>query len=179
MSFPTTLPQSRIPDPMLAPPLRWGVMGTGWIADQFVRSVQAHTRQEIAAVGSRNLYSAQAFADSHGISKAHASYEELVADDTLDIIYIATPHTAHLDHAIMALNAGRHILIEKPMALSHAESAKIVSLVVRSHGLMVRSFLRNGRKHYGPGSSWKRHDPVDRQVNARIHREGRALSELQ
>lgn len=53
MPFPSTLPSSRVPDPMQAPPLRWGILGSGWIAEQFITSVRAHTRQQIAAIGSR------------------------------------------------------------------------------------------------------------------------------
>ena len=103
MSLPVTLPPSRIPDPMSAPPLRWGIMGTGWIADQFTRAVQAKTRQAIAAVGSRGPEGAHRFAARHGIATAHGSYEALVADDSLDVIYIATPHPSHRDHALLAL----------------------------------------------------------------------------
>lgn len=140
MGFPTALPQSRIPDPMHAPALRWGIMGTGWIADHFVRSVLAHTRQQIAAVGSRGAESAGAFAKRHGIATAHSSYQALVEDDGIDVIYIATPHIAHRDHALMALEAGRHVLVEKPMALDHAQAAEIVE-TARARGLFLAEAL--------------------------------------
>lgn len=136
MTFPAKLPQSRIPDPMEAPALRWGIMGTGWIADQFIRSVQAHTRQVIAAVGSRSKTSAGTFAARYGIETAHLSYESLVQDDSLDLIYVATPHTAHRDHALMALEAGRNVFVEKPMALDHAQASEIAAAAA-SRGLFL------------------------------------------
>ena len=123
MAFPTALPPSRVPDPMDAPPLRWGILGSGWIAEQFIRSTRAHTRQQIAAVGSRSAGKAQAFARDWQIDTAHASYEALVADASLDVIYVATPHNLHHRHVLMALKAGRHVLVEKPMALDHAQAA--------------------------------------------------------
>lgn len=109
---------------------------TGWIADQFVRSVIAHTRQVIAAVGSRSQKSASVFADLYGIATAYPSYEALVQDESLDVIYVATPHTVHRDHALMALKSGRNVLVEKPIALSHAQAQEIVA-TARQRGLFV------------------------------------------
>ncbi|WP_198731886.1 Gfo/Idh/MocA family protein [Paracoccus tegillarcae] len=131
MAFPTELPVSRVPDPMQAPALRWGILGGGWIAEQFIQSVRAHTRQEIAAVGSRSQDKADAFARKWQIGTAHGSYASLVADDTLDVIYVATPHNMHHRHAMMALDAGRNVLVEKPMALDHAQAAEMVALAQR------------------------------------------------
>ena len=136
MAFPTALPPSRVPDPMDAPPLRWGILGSGWIAEQFIRSTRAHTRQQIAAVGSRSAGKAQAFARDWQIDTAHASYEALVADASLDVIYVATPHNLHHRHVLMALKAGRHVLVEKPMALDHAQAAEMVALA-RAKGLFL------------------------------------------
>lgn len=140
MRFPKSLPPSRIPDPMDAPPLRWGVLGTGWIAGQFIASVRAHTRQEIAAIGSRKADTARDFAQEWGIPRAHASYEDLVGDGGLDVIYVATPHNLHRDHALMALEAGRNVLVEKPMALDHAQAAEMVALA-RAKGLFLAEAL--------------------------------------
>lgn len=131
MAFPNALPASRIPDPMQAPALRWGILGSGWIAEQFIRSVRAHTRQEIAAVGSRSPDKADSFAHNWDIAHAYGSYEELVADDSLDVIYVATPHNMHHAHVLLALNAGRNVLVEKPMALDHAQAAEMVAVARR------------------------------------------------
>lgn len=140
MAFPAALPASRIRDPMEAPPLRWGILGTGWIAGQFIASTRAHTRQQIAAVGSRSPDSAAAFAGQWNIPRAHGSYADLVGDDSLDVIYVATPHNLHRDHVLMALDAGRNVLVEKPMALDHAQAAGMAALA-RAKGLFLAEAL--------------------------------------
>jgi predicted dehydrogenase len=127
MTFPTALPTPRTPDSMDAPVLRWAILGPGWIAEQLVASLQAHTRQEIVAVGSRSLDRAQAFARRHGIATAVGSYETLVALDDVDIVYVATPHPSHLPHALLAMDAGKHVLVEKPIALSADEARQIAA----------------------------------------------------
>ena len=121
------LPSPRTPDPMSAPSLRWGVMGPGWIAERFVESLQAHTRQEVVAVGSRELTRAQGFAAGHAIPAAVGSYQELVHRDDVDVVYVATPHPAHLEHALLSLGAGKHVLVEKPIALSAAQAREIAA----------------------------------------------------
>ncbi|RJL06693.1 Gfo/Idh/MocA family protein [Paracoccus siganidrum] len=140
MTFPKSLPPSRVPDPMEAPVLRWGILGSGWIAEQFIASVRAHTRQEIAAIGSRSSDTAQAFARKWSIPRAHGSYEDLVGDDGLDVVYVATPHNLHRDHVLMALEAGRNVLVEKPMALDHAQAVEMVTLA-RARGLFLAEAL--------------------------------------
>ncbi|MFM9589275.1 Gfo/Idh/MocA family protein [Streptomyces scabiei] len=127
-AFPTALPAPRTPDPMDAPPLRWGVMGTGWIAERFVGSVRRHTRQRFTAVASRDASRAGEFADRHGVPRAYGSYEELAASADVDVVYVATEHMAHLDCARISLTAGKHTLVEKPLALDAAEAAEIARL---------------------------------------------------
>lgn len=131
MSFPSALPSARPIDN--APVLRWGILGTGWIADKFARSVRTHTRQVIAAVGSRSLGAAQSFAANHGISTAYGSYDELVADPSIDVVYVATPHTAHYRHSLLAIEAGKHVLVEKPMALDLAQAKEMVERARAKH----------------------------------------------
>ena len=130
----TSLPLPHTPDPMAAPPLRWGVLGPGWIAGETVGALRSRTGQRVTAVGSRTLSRAQAFADTHGIPRAHGSYEELVADPEVDIVYVATPHSEHRAHALLALEAGKHVLIEKAFARNAAEAGDIVAMA-RSRGL--------------------------------------------
>ena len=102
-AFPTALPAPRTPDSMAAPTLRWGVIGPGWIAERFVGSLQRHTRQHVLAVGSRDLDRSTAFAAKNGIDRAYGSYQELLADPDVDVVYIATPHNAHYPCALMSL----------------------------------------------------------------------------
>lgn len=114
-----------VEDPRSAPPLRWGVLGPGKISYRFVRETLAHTTQLVTAVGSRNLGRAQAFAHEFGIEAAYGSYESLLADDDVDIVYIATPHSEHLANAILALEAGKHALVEKPITRNEAEAREV------------------------------------------------------
>jgi predicted dehydrogenase len=107
--------------------LRWGILATGWIADLFVRDLQLTGRQ-VTAVGSRTQRGADSFAKRFNIPKAHGSYEALVSDHDVDIIYVATPNPMHADNALMALDAGKHVLIEKPFTINAAEARRIVDL---------------------------------------------------
>ncbi|WP_181780070.1 Gfo/Idh/MocA family protein [Pseudonocardia pini] len=121
------LPEPRIPDPRTAPVLRWGVLGTGWIAERFVDTVQRNTSQRFTAVGSRSQDAADRFAAGHGIARAHGSYAALVEDPQVDVVYVASPHTSHRDHALLALEAGKHVLVEKPLALDAAQAGEIAA----------------------------------------------------
>jgi predicted dehydrogenase len=113
---------------MDAPPLRWGVLGTGWIAGRFAAALRASTRQQVYAVGSRSLSSARQFAETAGAVRAYGSYDELVADGAVDVVYVATPHNHHHPHARLALEAGRHVVVEKPMGVSAAEARDLADL---------------------------------------------------
>jgi predicted dehydrogenase len=114
------------PDPMAAPPLRWGVLGTGWIAERFVASVRRHTRQVVAAVGSRSAATGARFAARHGIAAVH-DYRALAADPGVDVVYVATPHTLHREHALLAIDAGTHVLVEKPFTVNAREAEEVTA----------------------------------------------------
>lgn len=105
--------------------IRWGVLGTGGIAHTFVTDCRADG-VEFVAVGSRTLDRARAFAVEHGIRHAHGSYADLVADDDVDAIYVATPHTMHARDAIDAIGGGKHVLVEKPFTVTEAEARRVV-----------------------------------------------------
>jgi predicted dehydrogenase len=127
-AFPSALPAARTPDPMAAPALRWGVIGPGWIAERFTGSVHRHTRQQVLAVASRDLGRSTAFARKHGVDRAYGSYRELLADPDIDVVYIATPHNAHYPCALLSLQAGRHTLVEKPIALNATQATELAAL---------------------------------------------------
>ncbi|MGY6500946.1 MAG: Gfo/Idh/MocA family protein [Acidimicrobiales bacterium] len=97
--------------------LRWGLAGPGAIAGEMAAALATLDDAVAVAVGSRSLDRAERFASEHGIERAHGSYEELFADDAVDIIYVATPHSSHADLTIEALRAGRHVVCEKPLGL--------------------------------------------------------------
>lgn len=137
--MPTTTPRlapSTVPDPMEAPPLRWGILGPGGIANTFAAAVRAGTRGEVVAVGSRSAERAGEFARRHGAARSHGSYEALVADDGVDAVYVATPHSEHHEHALLALAAGKPVLVEKAFARSLAET-EVVLEAARAAGLFA------------------------------------------
>jgi predicted dehydrogenase len=119
------LPSPRTPDPHDAPVLRWGIIGPGWIAQRFTAALQKYTSQQVVAVGSRNQARADDFATQWSIPTAHASYQELVDNPAVDVVYVATPHTEHHACALAALAAGKHVLVEKPIAVNAMQAAEI------------------------------------------------------
>ena len=104
--------------------LRWGILATGGIAHAFTSDLRT-AGLTVSAVGSRRPDASRAFADQFAIPHAHGSYEELVADPDVDIVYIATPHPMHADNAVLALEAGKHVLIEKPFTLTGPEAERV------------------------------------------------------
>jgi predicted dehydrogenase len=116
--------------------LRWGILGTGGIAKAFAADLKTLSGHTLAAVGSRTLSSAQAFAGLYGVSRVHGSYEALVSDSEVDVVYVATPHPMHCPNALLALNAGKSVLVEKPFAMSAEEASEMVSLA-RKKGLFL------------------------------------------
>ncbi|MCU1554139.1 MAG: oxidoreductase [Arthrobacter sp.] len=116
-------------------PVRWGILGTGFIAD-LQASDLVDNGFTIQAVGSRTAASAAEFAAKFQIASAHGSYEDLVADPEVDVVYVSTPHPFHYENALLALNAGKHVLIEKPFAMNAGQAREIVDLA-ESKGLVA------------------------------------------
>ncbi|MPV37570.1 Gfo/Idh/MocA family protein [Georgenia subflava] len=128
MSAQATTPTLPVPpDPHDAPPLRWGILGAGGIANRFAREVPERSAQQVVAVGSRSLDRAAAFAATHGIGSVHGGYAELVADPQVDAVYVATPHSLHHEHALLALEAGKHVLVEKAFTRNAAEAREVLA----------------------------------------------------
>lgn len=107
--------------------LRWGILGAGGIARMQVGDMQQHG-YTVTAVAARDLAKAQAFADEFDIATAYGSYEELAADPGIDAIYIATVHPTHAATARLALEGGKHVLVEKPFTMDAAEARELVDL---------------------------------------------------
>jgi predicted dehydrogenase len=121
---------------MAGRPLRWGIIGTGGIAHAFARDLRLTESGVVVAVGSRSQDAADRFADELGIERRHAGYGSLVEDPDVDVVYVATPHPMHRDNAILALRAGKPVLVEKPFAMNAGEAAEIVA-VARETGLFA------------------------------------------
>lgn len=121
--------------------LRWGILGTGNIASRFASQVPASATGVLAAVGSRSQSSADAFGDKYDIPHRHASYDELLADDTVDAVYIATPHPLHPEWAIKAAEAGKHVLCEKPLAINRAWAAAMIEAAIRNDVFLMEAYM--------------------------------------
>jgi predicted dehydrogenase len=127
-------------------PVRWGILGTGGIARTFAKDLKLTDSGVVTAVGSRSRASADAFGAELDIPTRHGSYEALVADPDVDVIYVATPHPMHHDNAILALRAGKHVLVEKPFTMNADEAREVVA-AARETGLFAMEAM------------WTRHLP--------------------
>ena len=136
IEVPLQLPQARTPDPRTAPAIRWGILGPGGIAHAFADAVMTGTASEVVAVGSRSQERAQDFADEFGIERAYATYDDLVSDPDVDAVYVASPHSEHRDHALLALGAGKPVLVEKAFT-RNADEAREVFWAAKERGLLV------------------------------------------
>jgi D-xylose 1-dehydrogenase (NADP+, D-xylono-1,5-lactone-forming) len=122
--------------------LRWGVLGTGNIARQFADGVlKTGRRSQITAVGSRSPQSAQAFGQPREIAVVHGSYEALLADPQVDAIYNSLPNSLHHEWTIKALRAGKHVLCEKPFALTHSEAEEMFEEARQAKRVLVEAFM--------------------------------------
>lgn len=108
-------------------PIRWGILGAGAIAAKVGADIAATGRNTVHAVGARDRGRAEQFAAARGIPRAYGSYDDLVADPDVDVVYIATPHSHHHAHALLALQAGKPVLVEKAFAINAREAREIVA----------------------------------------------------
>jgi predicted dehydrogenase len=120
-------------------PVRWGIVGTGGIASAFVADLALLPECEVTAVGSRSQGTADAFGDRFDVAHRHASYQALVEDDDVDVVYVSTPHPGHYPAAAMALDAGKAVVCEKPFTLNAAEAAQLVSQARRKKAFLMEA----------------------------------------
>ena len=125
----------------MADKLAWGILGAGNIAKQFAKGVAASRTGTLAAVGSRSQDKADTFAKDFGIPTAHGSYEALLADPNVQAVYIATPHPHHAEWAIRAAEAKKHLLVEKPLAVNHAEAMAIIEAARANDVFLMEAFM--------------------------------------
>src|SRR5437868_4413706 len=110
--------------------LAWGILATGAIAHKFAQGLANCKSGKLLAVGSRSKESADKFGQEFGVPRRYGSYEELLADPQVQAVYIATPHPLHAKWAIRAAEAGKHLLVEKPIGINHAEAMAIVEAAI-------------------------------------------------
>ncbi|MCG6927999.1 MAG: Gfo/Idh/MocA family oxidoreductase [Acidobacteria bacterium] len=144
---------------LAAPRVRWGILGTGHIAGEFAMGLRRLPEAELVAIGSREAERGDRFAHAVGAPRAHGSYEALVGDPGVDVVYVATPNSEHRDHNRLALEAGKAVLCEKPFATSAAEAREVVALA-RAKGLFCMEAM------------WSRFVPLVGRAEALV-REGR------
>lgn len=108
--------------------IRWGILGTGYIARKFVEALSFIPDAELAAVGSRTKNSAGSFARHYKVPRAHATYQTLAEDPDLDVIYIATPNSLHHENCLAILRAGKPVLCEKPLMVNSKEAEEVIAL---------------------------------------------------
>jgi predicted dehydrogenase len=121
--------------------LRWGILGPGRIATRMVGAVAGCARGELVAVGSRDASRAARFTADHGIARSFGSYEALVASPDVDVIYIALPNHLHVPWTIRALEAGKHVLCEKPLALAAHDVDAIAAACERTGLIAAEGFM--------------------------------------
>jgi len=125
----------------------WGILGPGGIAKAFATDLKLLDGHSVAAVGSRTLKNAQDFVNTFG-GTAYGSYEALVADPSIDAIYVATPHPAHKDNVVLALNAGKPVLCEKPFAVNAKEAQEMVAAAQKNNVAMMEAMWSRFLPHY-------------------------------
>lgn len=118
--------------------MKWGILATGTIARKFAATVNQmkDPKERLAAVGSRNPEKAKAFAEEYGIPAFYDSYAKLVQDPEVEAVYVATPNSMHYEDCLMCLNAGKHVLCEKPFTVN-ADQARILYRTAEEKGLFI------------------------------------------
>jgi predicted dehydrogenase len=131
--------------------LRWGILGAGGIAATVGADIAASPNSAIVAVGARDAGRAAAFAADLGIPRSYGSYAELVADPEVDVVYVATTHGQHYEHALLAIEAGKAVLLEKPITINARQGREVVAAA-------------RARKQFLMEAMWMRLNPIVRRA---------------
>jgi predicted dehydrogenase len=121
--------------------LKWGIIGAGGIARVFANGLRFSKTGQLEAIASRSAGKADALADLFDVAKRYSSYEGLLADDTVDAVYISTIHPAHLEPVVMAAKAGKHILVEKPIAMNSTEVLTMLDAARLNDVFLMEAFM--------------------------------------
>lgn len=135
--------------------LKWGIIGLGTIAHQFAKDLMLVEEAELVAVASRNLEKAQEFAEIYHCKKAYDSYDALINDAEIDVLYIATPHNLHAALTIKALQNNKHVLCEKPIALNYNDALLMIEASKENNKFFMEAF-------------WTRFNPSFREAFSKI-----------
>ncbi|MEL6135593.1 MAG: Gfo/Idh/MocA family oxidoreductase, partial [Bacteroidota bacterium] len=118
----------------------WGILATGKIAGKFAEGLATLPDANRLAIGSRKKEHAEAFATTYGFQRSYGSYEALVQDPDIDIIYVATPHPYHLENTLLAIAHGKHVLCEKPLAINAAQAQQMID-AAKDNGVFLMEAL--------------------------------------
>lgn len=132
--------------------IRWGIISTGHISKKFATALSILPEAELAAVASRNMETAKEFAEKFNIPKAYSSYEALADDQEIDVIYIGTPHTFHLENSVMCMRKGKAVLCEKAFTINAAEAREMVRIAREENVFLMEAMI-------------PRHIPLVKKVN--------------
>ena len=132
--------------------MKLGILGAGGIASTMAKTVAGMKDVEAYAVAARDLGRAQVFAQKYEVKKAYGSYEEMLADDEVELVYIATPHSHHYLHAKMCLEAGKHVLCEKAFTVNAEQAQKLFDLAKEKKLLITEAI-------------WTRYMPSRKMIN--------------
>ncbi len=135
--------------------IRWGIVGLGNIAHQFAKDLLLVEGAELGAVASRNREKSQEFAKKYDCQKAYSSYDEIIKDPEIDILYIATPHSSHASLTIQALKHNKHVLCEKPIALNYNDALQMINVSKANNQFFMEAF-------------WTRFNPSFREAFSKI-----------
>ena len=135
--------------------IKWGIIGLGNIAHQFAKDLMLIEDAELTAVASRNLDKASAFAEKYDCKKAYDSYDAIINDAEIDILYIATPHNSHAALTIKALQNKKHVLCEKPIALNYNDALQMIKASKENNTFFMEAF-------------WTRFNPSFREAFSKI-----------
>jgi predicted dehydrogenase len=134
-------------EPPVGRPVRFGVVGTGGIAAAFTNDLRLLDDAEVVAVGSRSQESADAFAAAHGVDRAHPTYEGLLTDGGVDVVYVATPHPWHHPVAMQAIASGKAVLVEKPFTMTGDEAQDIADAARRTETFAMEAMWARFNPH--------------------------------
>jgi predicted dehydrogenase len=140
----------------MAQNVRWGILGPGFIAGMFAEDIAKTPGARCVAVASRDLGRAQAFAQKYEVPRNYGNYSSFATDPDIDIVYVATPHKQHFEHARMMLEGGKPVLLEKPFTLSAAEATALIAIA-------------KARKLFLMDAMWTLCNPLMRYLVARVN----------
>ena len=121
--------------------IRWGIISTGHISGKFAEALKLLPEAEISAVASRNLVTANRFAEKHGITKAYGSYSELANDPDIEVVYIGTPHSFHLENSVMCMRAGKSVLCEKALTINAREAEEMIRIAKEENVFLMEAMI--------------------------------------